>query len=44
MEVLDTYQELQAIVDELEASECAATAESTPAKVKVSTSKDISNG
>ena len=44
LEVLDTYQELQAIVDELEASECAATTESTPAKVKVSTSKDISNG
>ncbi|XP_067932133.1 bicaudal D-related protein homolog isoform X2 [Watersipora subatra] len=40
MEVLETYQELQAIVDELEASECAA---SSP-RVKVTTSKDISNG
>ena len=40
LEVLDTYQELQAIVEELEASECAATSP----KAKVSASKDISNG
>lgn len=38
--MLDTYQELQAIVEELEASECAAMSP----KVKVSTSKEISNG
>lgn len=40
LEMLDAYQELQAIVDELEASECAATSP----KAKVNTNKEISNG
>lgn len=43
--MLDAFQELQSIVDELETSECAATATTaSPAKSKVSTSKEISSG
>ncbi|KAF6024590.1 CCDC64 [Bugula neritina] len=41
LEVLDTFQELQAIIEELEVSECAS---ASPSKPKVNTSKDISNG